>query len=344
MVPIDPPRGRWYARTLMEHLYREAFRLALEAETPVLIAHAKPDGDTVGALLAFGNALEAAGKRHLRYCRDPLPKQYAFLAGAETVTSDEEAVAAARPDLAVVFDSGDLRYAGAEALVARLGSPRIVNIDHHPSNARYGQLNLVEPRASSTSEIVHSILSASGVRIDREIATCLMTGICFDTSTFSNPATTAMAMTVGADLLRRGAKFPSVLRNVVRNKPVPLLRLWGVALSRLEHYRGFDAATTAITQADMEAVGADEEMTGGVTNFLNAFLDVPTVLLMIELPGGRVKVSMRTSGEMDLSKVAAGFGGGGHKKAAGFTIPGRLVERGGGHYLESQVPVSTRTT
>jgi len=313
----------------METLYRQVYDAALAARMPVLVSHAKPDGDTLGSMLAFGAALDLAGRPHLRYCRDQAPKEYGFMSGVERIISDAEEVVAVEPDVVIVFDCGDLRYAGVDTLVPRLGNVTLVNIDHHPSNERYGKLNLVIPTASSTSEIVHSLLVQNGVTIDRDIATCLLAGICFDTSNFSNPATSAAVMKVGADLLRRGAKFRTVLKHFVGNKSVPMLRLWGLALSRLTLNKDYDVASTVITQDDLTATGADEEMCGGVTNFLNAVLDVPTVLMLTELPGGYVKGSFRTTGDIDVSKLAKTFGGGGHKKAAGFTIKGRLVEKEG---------------
>ncbi|TAL19195.1 hypothetical protein EPN90_04480 [Patescibacteria group bacterium] len=314
---------------MMDRLYRQAYQTALAARHPLLVSHPKPDGDTLGAMLAFGATLEAAGKTHTRFCADAVPRQYRFMAGVERVTADREAVGRSSPDAVFVFDAGDLKYAGIEELIRELGRPKIVNIDHHNSNQRYGDINVVVPDASSTAEVVHRLLAANGAIVDREIATCLLTGLCTDTSNFSNPATSASALKLGAELLRRGAKFAAVQKYLFQNKSAAALRLWGIALSRLTVNEKYGLAFTVITENDLEHTAAKGEITEGISNFLNAVLNVPTVLVLREDAGGLVRGSLRTNGGRDVSRLAQALGGGGHKKAAGFTIKGRLVEEQG---------------
>ncbi len=319
----------------MDHLYREAWRTALVSRHPLLVSHKKPDGDTLGAMLAFGAALDAAGKAHTRFCADSPAANYRFMPGVERVVSDPALVAAAKPDAVFLFDAGDLAFAGVDRLVAELGSPTVVNVDHHASNTRFGKVNVVVTDASSTAEVVHRMLAANGVRPDREAATCLLTGLCTDTSNFSNPATSASALSVGAELLSRGAKFDAVLEHIVRNKSLPTLRLWGLALSRLTWNRQYGVASTVILLQDLAETRAEETATEGVSNFLSAVLDVPVIMVLYELPGGRVRGSLRTTEEIDVSAIAKAFGGGGHTKAAGFTVNGRLVLADGAWKLES---------
>lgn len=319
----------------MEQLYKQAFAIALEARHSLLVSHPKPDGDTLGAMVAFGNALDVAEKEHTRFCRDVVPKHYRFMPGVDRVTSDEALVRRMKPDAIFVFDAGDLRFANIDVLVKDLGNPMVVDIDHHVSNERFGHVNIVVTDASSTAEVVHRLLVANGVHIDRETATCLLTGVCFDTSTFSNPATSVTALAVGAELLRRGAKFSAVLQHLVRNKPVTSLRLWGIALSRLTWNEKYQVASTIITHEDLATTQADEETTEGLSNFLNAVLNVPTVLVLREMPGGFIRGSFRTTGDRDVSKIAKALGGGGHKKAAGFSVKGRLVEKEGRWHVEA---------
>ncbi|MBP9748721.1 DHH family phosphoesterase [Patescibacteria group bacterium] len=316
-------------RILMEQLYRQAYQTALAARHPLLVSHPKPDGDTLGAMVAFGHALDVAGKAHTRFCVDVPPKQYHFMPGVDRVISDVAQVRAARPDAVFVFDAGDLRFAGIDQLLRELVPQHIVNIDHHVSNARFGTVNVVVVDASSTAEVVHRILVANGVPITHGIATCLLTGLCTDTSNFSNPATSAPALAVGAALLRHGGKFSAVLKHLVRNKTVSTLRLWGIALSRLAYNEQYGTASTVITLQDLATTQAEEEATEGLSNFLNAVLDVPTVMVLRELQGSFVRGSLRTTGTRDVSLVAKALGGGGHKKAAGFTVRGRLEEQDG---------------
>lgn len=313
----------------MDYLYRQAYQIALTARQPLLVSHAKPDGDTLGAMMAFGHALDAAGKEHVRFCVDVPPRQYGFMPGIDRVVSDTAVVRTVRPDAVFVFDAGDLRFAGVDQLLSELGPQHIVNIDHHVSNGRFGTLNVVVVDASSTAEVVHRLLVANALPITHGVATCLLTGLCYDTSTFSNPATSAPALAVGAALLRHGGKFSAVLTHLVHNKTVSTLRLWGIALSRLAYNEQYGTASTVITLQDLATTQAEEEATEGLSNFLNAVLDVPTVMVLRELQGGFIRGSLRTTGDRDVSLVARALGGGGHKKAAGFTMRGQLLEQNG---------------
>lgn len=314
----------------VDELYRRTRDVALAARHPLLVAHRRPDGDTLGAMLAFGRWLENQGKVHTRFCVDGVPAAYRFMPGADQVTADQERVKAIMPDIVFFFDAADVKMTGIEELLAALPNAKLVNVDHHVSNTAFGHVNLIVTDASSTAEVIHRFHEAIGESVDRATATCLLTGICTDTSHFSNPATTTQALRVGSALLSRGAKFGDVMTHIFNNKSVAVLKLWGVALSRLTVNRTFGIATTALTRADYAEAGVGEdESTEGISNFLNAVLDVPTVLVLKEGKDGMVRGSLRTTGERDVAKLAGYFGGGGHKKAAGFAVPGRLVEEGG---------------
>lgn len=310
----------------MEHLYTQALQVARDASHPLLVAHPRPDGDTLGAMLAFGHTLDAIGKTHTRFCVDQPDKQYRFLPGVEQVTSNIAHVHAMKPDAVFVFDAGSLAYAGIDVLVKDLGIKKIVNIDHHATNERFGTLNIVQTSASSTAEVVHQLLHANQMTPTRAGATCLLTGLCTDTSNFSNPATTASALAVGAELLRRGAGFRDVLTHLVKNKSVPTLKLWGIALSRLLYDPETRIASTALFLDDVIAAGAQEETTEGISNFLGAVMNVPIIFVLKEGEGGMVKGSLRTVGNDDVSLIAKQYGGGGHKKAAGFATKGTIVQ------------------
>ncbi len=312
------------------NLYKQVRDVALAARHPLLVAHKKPDGDTLGAMLAFGRWLERQGKAHTRFCVDGVPAAYRFMPGADLVTADQDHVIRLAPDAVFFFDAADLKMTGTEALLAALDKPKIVNVDHHVSNAGFGHLNVIISDASSTAEVVHRFHEAVGDAVDRATATCLLTGLCTDTTHFSNPATSAAALRMGAALLSRGAKFSDVLTHIFHNKSVAVLKLWGVALARLTYNRTYQIAATVITRADLADAGVgDDESTEGISNFLNAVLKVQTVLVLKEGKDGTVRGSLRTTGDRDVAKLAGWFGGGGHKKAAGFAIPGRLVEENG---------------
>ncbi|MEK7516297.1 MAG: DHH family phosphoesterase [Patescibacteria group bacterium] len=304
---------------------KEVLSAALASERLMLVSHRKPDGDTLGSALAFGHMIERFGREPLRYCSDPVPEPYRFLHGADRVTSSITAARQFAPDTIAVFDAGDLRYAGIDELVGMLPKrPIIIDIDHHITNERFGDINFIVPEASSTAEVVYSIFRGSNFAIDRPVATCLLAGLLTDTGNFSNPATTAAALRLGAELLSAGADFRRAFGNLVQNKTIPALRLWGTALSRLRWDDDFQAAATAICQNDLDACGSSEESAEGISNFLHAVLQTDTVVVLREVPGGKLKASLRSNGDRDVSELAKRYGGGGHRKAAGFTMDGTL--------------------
>jgi phosphoesterase RecJ-like protein len=226
-----------------------------------------------------------------------------------------------------VFDAGDLRFAGIADLVAAMPRrPFILNFDHHATNERFGDVNVLDVTASSTAEVVYNFFRDCGKDIDKAIATCLLTGILTDTGNFSNPATSKSSLEAASDLLGRGGKIQEVANRLMRNKSMESLRLWGDVLSRLKYNEKLGVASTVIFNKDLEREGVEDEQIEGVSNFLNNFLDVKIVLVLRELPGGLVKGSFRTAENVDVSLIAKVLGGGGHKKAAGFTVPGRVIE------------------
>jgi len=293
----------------------------------LLISHKKPDGDTLGAMLAFAGALEAKGVAHTRFCADEVPSPYFFMPGSHLVTSDHDAVLDARPDIVISFDAGDLVFAGAHGLVSRIyPKPFIINIDHHHTNTRFGDINAVVTDAASTTEVVHRLMATNNISVDMKMATCVLTGLCTDTGNFSNPATTSSSLLLGANLLAQGAKFGSVYRALWKNKSLEGLKLWGAALERLRYNPENQTATTALFLKDLADSDSDEEAAEGISNFLSSVLNVSVVLVLREAENGKVKGSYRTTGDIDVSALAAAYGGGGHKKAAGFLAAGGIEE------------------
>lgn len=312
----------------ISYIHRKAFDTLRTAKGVITVAHRKPDGDTLGSAVAMLNFCLGRKVPAIGFCVDAPPQQYWYMPGTEMFTADLSVFADESYDTVAVFDAGDLRYAGIdEAVKAR--DLTVLNFDHHVTNERFGDLNIVDVKASSTAEVVYRFLTSQGARIDRNTATCLMTGILTDTGNFTNPATTSGSLSVASDLLRRGAKIQEVSRNLLRNKPLDALRLWGSVLSRLRFNEQLGMATTVVFHDDLARDGVDEEHVEGISNFLNTFLDAKVVMVLRELPEGKVKGSLRTADEIDVSAMAKAMGGGGHKKAAGFTIPGRIVEDAG---------------
>jgi len=308
----------------ISHLFGRAHEAIRSADRVLLVAHKKPDGDTLGASSAVLNWLIREGKTPTVFCADLPAPSYRYLDNVDLYTNDPKVFEAAY-DLVIVFDSGDLRYAGVHEFFPRLPAGyMLINIDHHVTNERFGHLNIVLPEASSASEIVWRLFEANRVDIDHRMATSLLTGLYFDTSNFSNAATTPLAIEAASHLMAAGARHLDILRNLLHDKSVDILRIWGILLARLRHNPEFDVAATYLLRSDVG--GGPTDIADGLANFLNGVAGgTDTLMILRELPNNQVRGSLR-SVKRDISKVAKLMGGGGHKKAAGFTVNGRIEE------------------
>lgn len=300
-----------------------------DANNILIISHQKPDGDALGSSLALSHYLDHLEKKHTCYCIHKVPQNFSFLPSVNKFTDDHENVRKNKYDLICILDSGDLHYAGVEELLDELNAhkPTIINIDHHPTNTRFGHLNLVHEQASSASEIIFRFLDFHRHQISQETATCLLTGIMTDTGIFSNLATTSSSLEAASRLLGYGARLRQIMLNTMRNMSLMDLQLWGRVLSRLKEDAETGIVSTAITREDFEEFGIKEEAAEGIANFLNNLGTAKVVMVFKEFEKGKIKASLRTTHpDVDVSLLAKTFGGGGHKKAAGFSIEGSLLE------------------
>ena len=310
------------------HLFGRLHDAIRASDRVLLIAHKKPDGDTLGSSSSILNWLLREKKDVTAFCRDAPPACFQYLDNVHRYTSDPTTFDRAY-DVVIVFDAGDLRYCGVSDFMSRLPTGYLlVNIDHHVTNERFGHLNLVLTDASSTAEIIHRFYDANGIHVDHAMATSILTGIFTDTSSFSNAATNQIAVEAASKMLSVGGRLLDIHANLLHDKTVSSLNIWGLFLSRLRYNATYDVVSTYMRQEDVRDVPKD--VIEGVSNFLNAVTGgTDTILVLHELTNGMVKGSFR-SVTRDVSKVARILGGGGHKKAAGFTVAGRIEETADG--------------
>ncbi len=309
--------------TFDEQQARAAHAALVNAKRVLINAHQKPDGDTTGSSLSLALWLKSEGKEVVVYCKHQAAEQFRYLAQAASFVNDP-AIFSQAWDVLVTCDSGDLDYAGIQEHMARLPQkPFLINFDHHASNVNFGDVNLVDVKASSTAEVVTRFLQTNGVTITRDMAMCLLTAIFTDTNGFTNAATNERSLQYAAEFVRLGASLPHVHRATMVNKDVAMLQVWGKVLQRLQtSHHGI--VFTYVHHSDLEGVSA--EAIQGISNFLSQLQDARVVMLFHDRGDGNVKASMRTlRDDIDLSEFAKLFGGGGHKKASGFVVPGRLT-------------------
>jgi len=295
------------------------------AQNILIITHKNPDGDGLGALSALAQFLHARQKKYELFCRDRITASDNFLPLLYKVTSNPQ-IFNKIFDLIIVLDSGSLDYAGIEDLLSNLPvGYLLINIDHHASNSYFGQLNLVVETASSASEIIYDLFKIWRVPITKDIATALLNGIVFDTGAFSNAGTTLTCLQAASHLLNLGARHKEINEKKFRDKSLNLLKLWGRAFERLQYNQKCELAYTVITLNDFKELGLEVDAGNGLSNFFNELAGAKIVLVITEQADGLIKGSLRTtSDDVDVAELAKAWGGGGHKKAAGFSVNGKL--------------------
>jgi phosphoesterase RecJ-like protein len=293
-----------------------------EHECFAIASHLGPEADAIGSQLALKVMLEAVGKEVWPVLRDPVPDNLKFLPGAGAIRAPAEI-----PQEAIeawfVVDCGQLNRIGEVLTQMIKDHPLIVNIDHHRDNPRFGQVNWVVPTASTTM-ILYQLAKELGVEITSELATCLYAGIVADTDSFRNANVDSEALRVAAELLSYGARAREIAVNLYERRRLPELKLLGHTLLNAQVIDG--VIWSSISQELFRRTGADLDDTERLAEELRATDGVRVAVLFKELGTGKIKVSLRSKGGVDVSRVARVFGGGGHLQAAGCLIPGELEE------------------
>lgn len=303
-------------------------KLIKESKKILLITHEHPDGDALGGMLGLAMGLEQLGKEIQSVSIDEIPRPFLFLPQRQNITRD---FLLGDHDLIMILDCGDLRRTGFSERLKQfsLYKKRIINIDHHPKNdlhklARY---NIVDFNASSTSEIIYKLFLEMEIAINPQIATCLLCGLYTDTGAFQHSNTTSRVLQIASHLLNSGARLKDITKNITNGKTVAALKLWGLVFSRIRKNDSLGLATAIITRKDLDSCGATNADLAGAVNMISAIPDSQAAILFHELEDGSVKASIRTEkNDIDVSSLARLFGGGGLKKASGFTVSGKLAK------------------
>jgi bifunctional oligoribonuclease and PAP phosphatase NrnA len=308
--------------------YEEIARLLPAGPPLCLTTHESPDGDAIGSLLGAGLAFEAAGRDVWLYLAGttPMPNEYGFLP-VDRIQRELPSDLEQREFWA--FDCGSARRIGPDESV--LERPlRVINVDHHHDNTRFGELNLVDPDAACTAQIIERLLREAGIAIGSDVAEALYVGLVTDTGRFQYANTTPEAFRLAARLVDAGADPARVFAAIWETVPFAKQRLLGIALEHARLEASGRLLVTWLTRDDYRSAGADEPFSEGVVDHLRAVEGVSVAALVREpreVDGPRHKVSLRArDAGVDVSKIARGRGGGGHVGAAGFTSNETLQE------------------
>ncbi|MBN1360635.1 MAG: DHH family phosphoesterase [Sedimentisphaerales bacterium] len=311
--------------------FRQAIALIEKAQCVLVTTHTKPDGDACGCVAVMCEALRGLGKRAQPLFLSPIPQWYGFLFDEKTpvlradVQTDDLSRGAFGPfDLIVILDTNSYsQLPRIEPFLKQTDAPILV-IDHHATSDNIGQVEIVEPAAAAAGLVLYDFLTFAGWPITRRMAEGLFVAIATDTGWFQFNNTDSRTYRRAADLIDLGIEPADIYDKLYQNFSYPRFKLMQTMLSRLELHLGERYATQHILQADFEATGASYEDTENLINECHRISSVVVSSLLVELKDGRVRCSLRSRGDVDVSEIAAKFGGGGHKKAAGTFLPGPI--------------------
>jgi len=304
---------------------REELRKLLQKHRSVtVLSHIRPDPDAIGTSLGIYQILKAAGYRvEVANATYPLPRVLDFLEGFGRIKRKIDY----DDSLIIACDCGSIDRLGFD-VVGR----EMVVIDHHPSNTAFGTLNVVDPKAVSSSEVAYDLFKEE-FSIPKAGAEAFYAALLSDTRNFTLPSVTAGTFALAQELIARGVDPGGIAQAMLQRRSLASLRILGRAIDSLRLYLEGEVAVMTVTLKDLEATGAVVTDLEGIADYGRSLATVRVAILMVERPGGW-KVSLRSKGE-DVMSVAVEFGGGGHREAAGFEREGitdrelldRLLER-----------------
>jgi phosphoesterase RecJ-like protein len=287
-----------------------------------ITSHVRPDGDSVGSSLALMLMLEKLGKHVTVVMRDPIPLAYRTLPGAGRVQQISGFERPLQYDAVFVIECSDIDRPGLD----RLPDQFTVNIDHHSTTVRFGQINWIDSTASAVGEMIYNLCKATGVCVTTEIAECVYAALLTDTGSFHFPNTTERTFKVASELVRLGAAPAKLSRSIYYSYPFSKMKLMGLALASLQRDPTGRIAWLAVTQTMMDQAEANEEDADGIANYPLAIGDVMVVAVFKEVGPNVYRASLRSKDSINVAKIAESFGGGGHRNASGCTFTGDLEE------------------
>jgi phosphoesterase RecJ-like protein len=294
----------------------------------LLTVHTNPEGDALGAQLAFHSLLKKLGKSAVIINEDRVPDGYQFLPGVKHIeqnTGNKRNLKRINFDCLAVLDCSDLQRTG-EVYKINTKNKHILNIDHHISNNKFGDVNWIEPYSSSASEMVYKLYKKMGVLFDKDSATCLYVGILTDTGSFRYSNTSSFTHKAVSQLLRFGLNIPQIYKNIYENIPFEDMKLLGKVLPNMRREAKGKVVWFQVEKETLTNKKLSFDFTEHILSFGRAIKDVQVVVLFKENLGlkDEIRVNFRSQGKVDVNKIAQLFGGGGHKTASGATVKGKI--------------------
>jgi phosphoesterase RecJ-like protein len=287
----------------------------------LIVTHINPDGDAVGSLLGMYLALSEMGKQTWALLNDKFPDRYSFLPSHTAVLTDS-AQLTADPKWIISLDVAAEPRISADLTPFR-DKARLINVDHHPTNDGFGDVNLIEPDATSTAEIVYRILKHTGYELSRDVGKCLYTGVITDTGCFRFSGVNSSTLHLAAEILESGFDSYEITRHVYEEYPLRRLELERLVLDRMQILLDGRLVISTLFADDFSRLGAPISESENLVNRLRESHGVEVGVLLTQLSEETCRASLRSKGRIDVAAIAQSLGGGGHKNAAGLrsTLP-----------------------
>lgn len=291
----------------------------------LLTTHTSPEGDALGAELAFYRLLKKMGKQAVMINEDPCPAGYEFLPGMQKIKKFSSNLENIRFDCLVTLDCADLKRSGEVYRLNTQARP-VLNIDHHISNQGFGDINWIEPAASSCAEMVYLLYKKLKIPLDKESAICLYAGILTDTGSFHYSNTSALTHKIVSQLLEFKLDIPRIYRSIYENVPYQEMQLLAGILPGMRSAAQGRIIWFQIKHGLLRGRRPSFDLSENILSFGRAVKGVEVVALFKENLGVKeeIRVNLRSHGRVDVNKIASYFGGGGHKNASGITIRGKI--------------------
>jgi bifunctional oligoribonuclease and PAP phosphatase NrnA len=330
-----------------------AWKRILSSQKILLLAHLNPDVDALSSLGLLIELLEREGKDYLAFADAKEDNQY-YLANEEKIIGNKEVLISEIKgvegnfltafDLIVVLDCGSADRTSLGDYIRDLDNfeskPFIIEIDHHVPDNTYADIEIKIPLASTT-ELLYHFLDINEIEINRNIANCILAGILTDTGNFLYPSVSSKTLDIASEMMILGAQFPKLLNYTWRNKNFVEMKIWGLALNNLRMNKKYNIAFSVLLYDELKEIievygDFNSDVFSDIAGFLSNLAEANITLLLREEHPGQIKASLRvgSSSNVDATKLAGFFSGGGHKKAAGFSVKGKITKENNSFKIE----------
>ena len=317
--------------------FKTAYNKIIKAKNIFLVTHERPDGDALASVCALIDLMEKLNKKYTAFCQDNPTSNYSWLPFINKFTTKRPLVEnLTYYDLIIILDCGNKKRTGiAKEINLKKPNPFLIEFDHHLKVDDYADLEIRLPAAAATTEILYYFFQINNLKITKNIANCILAGILTDTANFLYQSTSDKTAEIASEMLSYGANFSKIVEKIWRNKNLSSMKLWGNSLNNLIINKKYNLAFSILSLDEIKKYENNEDIFDSIANFLGNLYGVKGVMLLREEGGGKIKGSLRSShSKADMSKLAIFLGGGGHAKAAGFLIDGKLKKEGNKWRLE----------